>query len=124
LFAGLSLVNGLVIELGRKIRAPGAEEVGVETYSSLYGPNRAALCWGLALTAGALLLAFMAPATIARITVACLWSVTIVTAFRFRSHPTGGRAGAIEKLSSVWVLASYVLVGAAPALICCTGVAQ
>lgn len=124
LFAALSLVNGLVIELGRKIRAPEAEELGVETYSSLYGPRRAALGWGLALTTGALLLAVMAPATLARMTLACLWSFTVVTASRFHQHPTARRAGAIEKLSSLWVLASYILVASGPALIFCAGDVQ
>lgn len=32
-----SFFNGMVIEIGRKIRAPNDEEFGVETYSSLWG---------------------------------------------------------------------------------------
>ncbi|HYF04413.1 MAG TPA: hypothetical protein VEC36_13600, partial [Patescibacteria group bacterium] len=33
-----TFLNGIVIEIGRKIRASEAEEHGVETYSALYGP--------------------------------------------------------------------------------------
>ncbi len=37
--------NGLVIELGRKIRLPAGEEPGVETYSALWGLPRATQLW-------------------------------------------------------------------------------
>ena len=37
--------NGLVIELGRKIRLPAGEELGVETYSALWGLPRAIRLW-------------------------------------------------------------------------------
>lgn len=37
--------NGLVIELGRKIRLPTGEEVGVETYSALWGLSMAVRLW-------------------------------------------------------------------------------
>ena len=40
-----SFTNGIVLEMGRKIRAPADEEHGVETYSALYGPARAVLAW-------------------------------------------------------------------------------
>ena len=58
-FLVTSFFNGVVIELGRKIRAPQDEEEGVETYSVLWGPRRAALAWlgALLLTALCALLA-------------------------------------------------------------------
>ncbi|MFH7241933.1 MAG: hypothetical protein ACHWZW_03685 [Spirulina sp.] len=37
--------NGLVIELGRKIRLPAGEEPGVETYSALWGLSGAVRLW-------------------------------------------------------------------------------
>lgn len=45
--------NGLVIELGRKIRLPAGEEPGVETYSALWGLAGAVRLWlgAVALTA-------------------------------------------------------------------------
>lgn len=37
--------NGLVIELGRKVRLPAGEEIGVETYSALWGLPVAVRLW-------------------------------------------------------------------------------
>ena len=36
-FLAASFFNGIVIEIGRKLRLPGDEEEGVETYSRLWG---------------------------------------------------------------------------------------
>ena len=44
-FLVLLFCAGFVIEIGRKIRAPGKEELGVDTYSAVYGPVRAARWW-------------------------------------------------------------------------------
>lgn len=40
-----SFACGLVLELGRKIKAPTAERDGVETYSALWGPGIATSVW-------------------------------------------------------------------------------
>jgi len=45
LFLAASFCNGLVIELGRKLRQPSAEEEGVPTYSGLWGLRRASRVW-------------------------------------------------------------------------------
>src|SRR5262249_47987075 len=44
-FVAASYSNGIVIETGRKIRAPADEEHGVNTYSALWGPRNAVLVW-------------------------------------------------------------------------------
>lgn len=44
----LSFGCGLALELGRKIRGPGAEQSGVETYSALWGKGIALAVWGAA----------------------------------------------------------------------------
>src|SRR5262249_27228211 len=58
-FVAVSYFNGVVIEVGRKVRAPVEEEEGVATYSALWGPGRAVVVWLTALltTAGCALLA-------------------------------------------------------------------
>jgi 4-hydroxybenzoate polyprenyltransferase len=38
-FFGVSYMNGLVLEFGRKIRTPETEEEGVTSYTGLYGPK-------------------------------------------------------------------------------------
>lgn len=50
-----SFACGLVLELGRKIKAPQLEREGVETYSALWGPGIATKVWS-----GAVLLAVFA----------------------------------------------------------------
>ncbi|MGJ8695275.1 MAG: UbiA family prenyltransferase [Verrucomicrobiaceae bacterium] len=44
-FLAASFCNGLVIELGRKIREPADEETGVPTYSKLWGKKNAVFIW-------------------------------------------------------------------------------
>ena len=40
-FLVVSYLNGIVIEIGRKTRAPADEEHGVDTYSALWGTHGA-----------------------------------------------------------------------------------
>jgi 4-hydroxybenzoate polyprenyltransferase len=44
-----SFFNGMVIEVGRKIRAPEMEEPGVQTYSVIWGRTGAVAAWLLAM---------------------------------------------------------------------------
>ena len=116
-----SFFNGIVIELGRKIRAPQDEEHGVETYTFLWGRRRAVLAWlgALALTAlcaslAAVEIDFLVPAglllTIAFIT-------TVVVALRFLQDPSTQRAKLVETMSGLWTILMYLSVGALPLLI-------
>src|SRR5204863_8471249 len=52
-FLLVSYFNGIVIEVGRKIRAPQDEEVGINTYSALWGRRVAVLVWLSAMLATA-----------------------------------------------------------------------
>jgi 4-hydroxybenzoate polyprenyltransferase len=45
----LAFCCGIVLEVGRKIRAPGDEREGVETYSALWGGRKSVLVWSLAI---------------------------------------------------------------------------
>ena len=48
-FLAASFFNGIVIEIGRKLRQPNDEEEGVETYSRLWGKGTGSTVWLLAL---------------------------------------------------------------------------
>lgn len=119
-FLFASFFNGMVIEIGRKIRAPADEERGVETYSALYGPRRAVLLWttALALTT----LAALRAAALAGLLVpvgctlgAGLLTVALVSLRFLRSQqPRSGRA--IETMAGVWTLLLYLSLGAGPML--------
>jgi len=116
-----SFFNGVVIEIGRKIRAPQDEEHGVETYSFLWGRRRAVLAWlgALALTAvcaglAAVEINFLVPAGCLLVTA---FAITVVVAMRFLKNPLTQRAKLIETTSGLWTILMYVSIGAMPLLI-------
>jgi len=118
LFLALSFCNGCVIEIGRKVWAPESERDGVETYSRVLGPQRAALLWlgcaGLAL--GWLIavgFAVGAPLLIAAIGVAA-FAVLAVVVIRFVTAPTPKGQKQIDALAGLWVLVCYAAAGYAP----------
>ena len=116
-FVAASYSNGIVIEIGRKIRAPADEELGVNTYSALWGPRTASLVWLAAmLTTGAC--ATLAAAQIDFvIPVAAVLVTMLLTAglqvWRFLAAPTKQRSKLIETLAGVWTILLYLSVGAA-----------
>lgn len=116
-FLVLAFCNGLVLEIGRKVRAPGDERVGVDTYTSAWGRRRATGAWlGAATAAAAAGVAVAAAAGEARFAPAVLVAVLLVPVWagaRFVRSPVSGRGRRIELASAVWVLASYAVVGAA-----------
>ncbi len=122
-FLAASFCNGVVIELGRKIRAPEQEETGVETYSFLWGRPAAVGSW---LTAqGATLACALAAA--ARISFAgpvglvlgILWlgAGTLGMAFLRPGPGQGKLAKRIELYSGVWTLSLYLMLGIVPLLL-------
>ena len=119
-FVAASYFNGIVIETGRKIRAPADEEHGVNTYSALWGRRNAVLVWCAALlgTAGCASAAawrvdFLVP-------VVCVLGAMLAAAgfvaFRFLRDPVPGSGKRIETFSGIWTLLLYLSVGAVPLL--------
>lgn len=120
LFLLLSFTNGCVLEIGRKVWAPENEREGVETYSALLGPRRAAWTWllfcgfawlllaGVGYFVGALLIVagpgFLALAAVA-------W-----TARSFIADPTTARQKTVDTAAGLWVFVCYCLAGFAPLL--------
>jgi 4-hydroxybenzoate polyprenyltransferase len=120
-FFGASYANGLVLEVGRKIRAPDGEEAGVETYSKRWGCRWAVAAWGGAI-AGAAALSIVAASRVG----AGDWAVAVLVltagvagafAVRFLRDPTADRADLIELWSGVWLLASFASMGLLPLLV-------
>ncbi len=117
-FLIVSFFNGIVIEVGRKIRAAEDEEVGVETYSALWGIRTATIVW-----LGALLLTAMSAVLAAReinvmlpiaIFLIILLTTALIVASRFLQQPSQNRAKLIETMSGVWTILMYLSVGAVP----------
>lgn len=121
LFLLVSFFNGIVVEVGRKIRAPEDEEHGVETYSALWGPRSAITVW-LVAAATTAVFAWLA-ARVIRFQWVMLWLLVALLiacsaiAFRFMRRPVKGAGKAIEVTSGVWTLVMYLGLGAVPALI-------
>ena len=120
-FILLSYSNGMLIEMGRKIRVPDDEETGVETYSRLWGLNKSCkifLIWMSMSIVFALKLAFLIhfffPIFIGSLLF--ILGAGILT-FTVIKKPTPGKGKSIELFSGLWVLGSYVMVGIVPMLI-------
>jgi hypothetical protein len=119
-FVIVSYFNGLVIEIGRKIRSPADEEVGVNTYSALWGPRVAVIVW-LGVMAATAACAVAAAHAIGFVAPVAVWLVLLLTiasvmAWRFLHALTPGRGKRIETLSGLWTLGMYLSIGAAPML--------
>jgi len=113
-----SFFSGLVIEIGRKIRAPEDEEPGVETYSRLWGRRTATLAWW-----GAMCLAAVSSLLVARrigmaAALGGLFGLGLAAAgiavWRFLDRPTSERARLFEPISGLWTLFVYLGLGVSP----------
>jgi len=115
-FLSASFTNGIVIEIGRKLRQPADEEEGVETYSSLWGKSGGVAVW-LAALASTLALATMAASRIGftvpvLIALSLVFLIALIEALRFRASNRSGKA--IETLSGIWTLVLYLMLGLVP----------
>jgi 4-hydroxybenzoate polyprenyltransferase len=118
--AWMMLVNflvGMVIEIGRKVRSPGDEERGVETYSLLWGRGTAVLAWMVVMTTSAAV-AYPAARSIqfTQIELALLPVIvaSVLIGIAFLKHTDPGRGKWIEAISGVWALLMYLGLGAVP----------
>ena len=117
-FLAASLANGFVIEIGRKLRSPGDEEQGVETYSAIWGPRRAATAWAAAVLAS-LALALIAAWRVGWFVGAAVILIPLSLgaaslATRYARDPTRRNAKVIEPISAIWTLAMYLSLGPVP----------
>ncbi len=117
-FLVVSYLNGLVVEIGRKVRVPVDEERGVETYSALWGTRRAAAAWlgAVLMTAAA---AYRAAMTIGTAGPMLVFLVVLVmlcaaAALRVSRSDTAGAGKSIEVMSGIWTVLMYIGLGAAP----------
>jgi len=114
----VSYMNGIVLEIGRKIRTPEQEAVGVSTYSSLLGTKKAVYAWFAILfvtLVAAIAAAFFAGHGILGISI--LSSVFIacsIPGLLFLSRMSAKRAKAIEIASVLWTIAMYLTLGGVP----------
>jgi 4-hydroxybenzoate polyprenyltransferase len=114
-FLVVAFFNGMVFEIGRKIRAPEDEETGVETYSFLWGRRNAVLAWwsALALAGVCVLLAarpfgreMLAGGVLLALLAGGAW-----IGWRFLQSPSSPRAEMLDHFSGLWTLLLYAFLG-------------
>ncbi len=110
-----SVFLGTMLEIARKIRAPGDEEPGVDTYTWVWGRRTAVLAWLAAfLLAGASAYAaagFIGFALGIGLGLGVLSVAALFCAWQFLRRPAGSSARRIEALSGVVTLAAYTGLG-------------
>lgn len=118
LFIAMSFSNGCVLEIGRKLWAPGNERTGVDTYSGLWGPKRAARIWLIFVGISALLLIGVGIGTgfTMAFTVIAAVGFTICTyaARGYTANPTPKAEKRIDTLAGLWVFGCYATAGFLP----------
>ena len=117
-FLAASLANGFTIEIGRKLRAPQDEQAGVQTYSAIWGPTRAAAAWAGAVVASLALslvaasrIGWLAGAAVALVPAAV---VALLLARRYARSRSKRSAKLIEPAAAVWTLLMYLSLGPIP----------
>ena len=127
-FLGVSYLNGMILEVGRKLRVPETEEYGVVSYTSLWGQRKAVVVW-LSLLVANFALACIAEsyAHDSRVGYIVLSSIFILSAIAGTSlliKPAKNKTKMIELMSLIWALAMYLTLGGIPLLLKLTGISS
>lgn len=114
----VSFFNGLVIELGRKIKAPENEDYN--SYTRLYGIKNSVLIWL------GVMLATLVSATIAThyanyestsyLILTAIFLISCYLGFSLIKSPTKNKSKLVEIVSAIWTLVMYLIVGCYPQL--------
>lgn len=119
-FFAVSYMNGIVLEVGRKIKSPEKEKEGVLTYSEMLGIPKAVLLWMVVLTLTfALSLAASSYAgygATGLITLGILFVICLIPALLFLNKRTNRLSKSIELISALWTIAMYLTLGGLPML--------
>lgn len=117
-FLMASLFNGMVVEIGRKIRSPEDEEHGVSTYSVEWGLRRAIGAWIL-VTGITAACAVMAARNIGvgmwvAVVLLTMYMLGIGLGIRQLRNPVKGSGKRMELFSGVWTIGMYLSMGVLP----------
>ncbi len=119
-FFAVSYMNGIVLEIGRKIRTPEQESEGVLTYSATFGAKKATYLWILIVFIT--LLCSIAAANYAGYGMLVFYVLLgffllcLAIGLYFLKNPSQKSAKAIEIASAVWTIAMYLTLGGVPML--------
>jgi 4-hydroxybenzoate polyprenyltransferase len=120
-FFVVSFFNGIILEIGRKIRVPEKEESNVVSYSGLWGMRKAVLVWiaVLSVTYGfAVVAAWSIESPVwVYIVLSILWAACTMVALRFLSNATEKGTKTLELVSGLWTMGMYLNLGGLPFII-------
>jgi 4-hydroxybenzoate polyprenyltransferase len=121
MFLVLSFVNGCVLEIGRKLWSPENEIVGVDTYSGLWGPHKAAMIWAACVVISFALLLGVGAATgvfwISFVLGGAGAAISLASAASYAKAPTVKAQMRMDTLAGLWVFACYAIAGFTPVVI-------
>ncbi len=107
-----------MIEIGRKIRARESEEVGVETYSYLWGEKGSTITWLCVLFTTYIFANFACFyagfGKFVFIFLACFLIVCSIPAFCFLKKHEQKFASKLETMAGIWTLGMYLSLGGIP----------
>lgn len=113
--------NGIILEIGRKIRIPEDEEYGVETYSFLWGYKKATWIWvSVVLLTSCVVLMASVQVDAGQIVMWCTLLnvlIAVLMALAFLRAMTTKVAQAIEKVSGLLIILLYLSLGLVPLLL-------
>jgi len=119
-FLAATFANGALVEIGRKLRGPGGEREGVDSYTRAWGVRAAPLAWLAVLFAAAGVVTIAARSTgAAALTAAIAFpaaALLAVPAARFVATGDDRDARRVEWTSGAWGIVSYLTLGFGPAL--------
>lgn len=119
-FIAVSYMDGLLVEFGRKMKAPEDEEENVVSYTGMWGVKGAVSVWMITLLT-TLTLAIMTanyagyglPAIVILGSMAAL---AAIPAILFARKPNKKTAKGVEKISGLWTVCMYLSLGGIPML--------
>lgn len=119
-FFGVSFLNGIVLEIGRKLRSPEKEEPGVDSYTRLWGLKTAPAIWLTVISLNLLLACIAAAYAHAHQTVyyvmGAVFAISIIPATLFLISPSYRSQKTVEIASLLWALTMYLALGGIPRL--------
>ncbi len=114
-FLALTYLNGIVVEIGRKIRSPAAERPGVDTYTSAWGLRVAPVIWIATLTFTAMTawiaLGYVGGGLLERLLLVGFAVTATMPSLLFLWTESGTWAKRVEMASGFWTIAMYLLLG-------------
>jgi len=117
-FFALSFMNGIVLEVGRKLKSPDQEKEGVKTYSFLLGAKKGAILWICCLFVTFLI--GMVSCLYASFPLVCFallivgFLISTFFGIRYIILMSARSAKTLEIVSGLWSILLYLTVGVVP----------